>query len=67
MLNFEADAFEAFDFILTCMHTWSQVSSQPHKIKPLAESHGDYNLARAARISCDRQSTSPCFIHNMFF
>ena len=23
MLNFEADAFEVFDFILTCIHTWS--------------------------------------------
>lgn len=23
MLNYEADAFEVFDFLLTCIHTWS--------------------------------------------
>ena len=49
MLNFEADAFEAFDFLLTCIHTWSQVSSQPNNNNRVIPSPvGDFNLARAA-------------------
>ena len=27
----------------------------------------DYNLVRAANISCDKAHTQPCFVHNMFF
>ena len=69
MLNYEADAFEVFDFLLTCIHTWSQTASQPQKAiasQPLMPGV-DYNLVRAANISCDKAHTQPCFVHNMFF
>ncbi len=48
MLNFEADAFEALDFLLTCIHTWSQVSSQPKNTSAISLPVVDFNLALAA-------------------
>ena len=67
--NFEADAFECFDFLLTCIHTWSQLASSGQKaIVPMPIPQGsDYNLATAAKISCDASQVSPCFVHNMFY
>lgn len=68
-LNFEADAFECFDFLITCIHTWSQHASQPPANKlssQVSRSAGDYNLPLAAQISCDKRNAEPCFVHNMF-
>ena len=69
MLNFEADAFEVLDFLLTCIHTWSQIASSPQQpeVTNKAAFDGDYNLVRAARVSCNKNDSSPCFVHQMFF
>ena len=60
-LNQEADAYEALDYLLTCMHTWSQTrgSSSDENVQI-----ADYNLAKAAMTPCTPADT--CFVHSMF-
>ena len=71
MLNYEADAFEVFDFLLTCIHTWSQTANSRQKAVEQPDQamvlDGDYNLAKAARVSCDKHDSEPCFVHQMFY
>ena len=62
-LNREADASEALDYLLTCMHTWSQIQGRASDAE-LALTIADYNLAQSALAPCTLQDS--CFIHTMF-
>ena len=61
MLNYEADAFEVFDHLLTIMHTWAHAAGQPGGSNP------GIDWKNSQLFSCDRAQGQPCFIHNMFF
>ena len=69
-LNEKADAFEAFDFLLTCIHSWVRQS----QIKPLSremdrndDQRGAISskLAKLSEIECDQKNS--CFVHKNFY
>ena len=67
-LNEKADAFEAFDFLLTCIHSWvRQSQGRPVNggIVSKDQEAISSKLAKLSKIECD-QNTS-CFIHEMFY
>ena len=70
-LNQTADAAEALDCILTCMHTWAQTCSTPPdklvRVDGGAGKQGKGIISELATISCDSKETQPCFVHDKYF
>ena len=69
-MNEKADAFEAFDFLLTCIHSWvrqSQSQSENTGIVSKDDSQEAISskLAKLSKIECDQNNS--CFIHKMFY
>ena len=60
VLNDKADAYEAFDFILTQLHTWIQSAISKQKLSSSTQ------LDELAQISCLNEATR-CFVHETFF
>lgn len=69
-LNSKADAFEAYDFLLTSIHSWIQNSAQALKntYSPQAD-YDEATLGQLSSVSCSKKSgdKSSCFIHEGYF
>ena len=67
VLNSKADAFEAFDDILSYIHCW--LTAQNHAKAASANvpigSESDY-ISKLKDMRCD-SGGEPCFVHKMFF
>ena len=66
-LNRKADSFEVYDFLMTCMHTWLQASTGAKKPEIEPEWEKSVKVAMLSSISCDRNLTTPCFIHEVYY
>ena len=55
----EGDAFEALDYLLTCMHTWSKRNDAMVGTSPDLASTG-------ASLDCQTNPQTACFVHSLF-